>query len=131
MNTNNPDIYPPMYPFDRFGCDTYGYCGCYPDPIRPNVPITPPPPPSGHCDPHHPHHPDPHPGPHRPYPPRPHSQLPSSGPMHGNAFITSNNTPFLYDNKLASYGPYITYSESVITKVVRKNDISCLNISAT
>ena len=131
MNTNNPDIYPPMYPFDRFGCDTYGYCGCYPDPIRPNVPIAPPPPPSGHCDPHHHHHPDPHPGPHRPYPPRPHSQLPSSGPMCGNAFITSNNTPFLYDNKLTSYGPYITYSESVITKVVRKNDISCLNISAT
>lgn len=120
MNTNIPQS--PMYPFDRCGCDTYGYYGCYPP--NPGAKPTPP-------SPQHWPAPGPHPALQMPCPPNPYKQPPTSGPMFENAFFTSNNLPYLYDNKLVSYGPYVTYSETVVTKLVRTNDVSALNISAT
>lgn len=58
-------------------------------------------------------------------------QFPTSGNVRGSMFYLYNNEPYLVDNTRFEYGPYLIYSESVLTKVVRKNDASCLNLAAT
>lgn len=57
--------------------------------------------------------------------------LPTSGSVRGSMFYLYNNEPYLVDNTRFEYGPYLVYSESILTKVVRRNDASCLNLAAT
>lgn len=60
-----------------------------------------------------------------------HEPLPTCGRVKGSTFCLYNNEPYLVDNTHFEYGPYLVYSESVISKVVRRNDASCLNLAAT
>lgn len=112
-NRDEREFISPSHPFNREGCDIHhGYHhGCH------NPFLTPPPPPK--------------PPSHYPCDCPPPGRYPSSGSMFGNAFVLNNDTPYLYDNTLVQYGPFMDYSENVITRVTQRRDPACINLSAT
>lgn len=59
------------------------------------------------------------------------AQYPAGGPMQGNAFVVLNNVPFLIDNYKYSYDTKLSVSESVYTRITKRNDPSCLNMTGT
>lgn len=121
------------------GCDCDGYypyvkndrdnC-CPPQPPPPPPYMPPPPPPSCHPGGYNPHHP--HTPPHPPHhPPHPIPDFPTSGPLFGNAFGLNGNASYLFDSSHIQYGPFMSYSENINTRVVKRSDSSCINLSAT
>ena len=57
------------------------------------------------------------------------AQYPAGGMMQGNAFVVLNALPFLIDNTQTDYGTKLSVSESVYTRISKRNDPSCLNMS--
>lgn len=113
------------------GCDCDGYYpyvkndrdNCCPPQPPPPPPYMPPPPPSCHLGGYHPHHPH--------HPPHPIPDFPTSGPLFGNAFGLNGNASYLFDSSHIQYGPFMSYSENINTRVVKRSDSSCINLSAT
>jgi peptidoglycan hydrolase CwlO-like protein len=62
--------------------------------------------------------------------PFPH-EFPVNGPMHGSAFIMLNYMPYLYDNAHVQYGNLLNISESVVTRISRRTDPSCIDLFGT
>ena len=58
------------------------------------------------------------------------SRYPASGPMQENAFMVANATPYLVDNFTTNYGPKLSVSESIYTRVTKRKDPSCINLAA-
>lgn len=56
---------------------------------------------------------------------------PAGQPMQENAFMLVNTVPYVIDNTLVTYGSGISVSESVYTRVTKRNDVACLNLSGT
>lgn len=59
------------------------------------------------------------------------AQYPAGGMMQENAFVVLNNVPFLIDNFKYSYDTKLSASESVYTRITKRNDPSCLNMAGT
>ena len=62
--------------------------------------------------------------------PFPH-EFPINGPMHGSAFMLLNYTPYLYDNAHVQYGNLLKMAESVVTRISRRTDPSCIDLFGT
>lgn len=115
--SNNPcngcggakNVFPFEYPYNRPARDSYGFCTCG-DP-RKNMCK----PSADRC----------HPGP-KPNP----NHFPTAGPFIGNGLSLIETYPYLVDTTCLKYGQILSYSESVHTKVTRRNDTSCINLAA-
>ena len=55
---------------------------------------------------------------------------PTSGPYVGNAFALNNATPYLIDTTSYSYGQALSFAENIFTKVTKRDDPSCINLTA-
>lgn len=55
---------------------------------------------------------------------------PTSGPFKGNAFALDNANPYLIDTTFYSYGQALSFSENIYTKVTKRDDPSCINLTA-
>lgn len=62
--------------------------------------------------------------------PFPH-EFPVNGPMNGSAFMLLNYNPYLYDNTHVKYGNLLKMAESVVTRVSRRTDPSCIDLFGT
>ena len=58
-------------------------------------------------------------------------EFPINGPMHGSAFMLLNYNPYLYDNTHVKYGNLLNMAESVVTRVSRRTDPSCIDLFGT
>ena len=58
------------------------------------------------------------------------AQYPASGLMDQNAYMIINGMPYLLDNSLTKYGTKISVSENIYTRVSKRHDPSCINLSA-
>lgn len=58
------------------------------------------------------------------------SRYPASGSMQENAFMVMNTVPYLVDNFTTNYGPKLSVSESIYTRVTKRKDPSCINLAA-
>lgn len=58
------------------------------------------------------------------------SRYPASGSMQENAFMVVNTVPYLIDNFTTNYGPKLSVSESIYTRVTKRKDPSCINLAA-
>lgn len=56
---------------------------------------------------------------------------PSAGWVRESFFMMCNGIPFLCDNTQDSYGSKLSYSENVVTRIHRREDVSCVNLQAT
>ena len=102
-------VFPFEYPYNRPARDSYGFCTCgdpRKNPCKPSA---------DRC----------HPGP-KPNP----NHFPTSGPFIGNGLSLIETYPYLVDTTCLKYGQILSYSESVHTKVTRRNDTSCINLAA-
>lgn len=59
------------------------------------------------------------------------NEFPVNGPMEGSAFTLINYTPYLYDNTHVRYGNLLNMAESVVTRVSRRTDPSCIDLFGT
>jgi len=59
------------------------------------------------------------------------NEFPVSGNMEGSAFILKNYVPYLYDNTHVRYGNLLNVAESVVTRVSRRSDPSCIDLFGT
>lgn len=55
---------------------------------------------------------------------------PTSGPYKGNAFALDNAMPYLMDSTYMSYGQALTFAENIYTKITKRDDPSCINLTA-
>ena len=55
---------------------------------------------------------------------------PTSGPFKGNAFALKDANPYLIDSTFYSYGQALSFSENIYTKVTKRDDPSCINLTA-
>lgn len=55
---------------------------------------------------------------------------PSSGPFKGSAFALDNANPYLIDSTYMSYGQALTFAENIYTQVTKRDDPSCINLTA-
>lgn len=55
---------------------------------------------------------------------------PTSGPYVGNAFALNNATPYIIDTTSYSYGQALSFAENIFTKVTKRDDPSCINLTA-
>lgn len=60
-----------------------------------------------------------------------HEHVPVDGKMPYNVFRVINQTPYVIDNTDMVYGAKIVFSETVLTRVSRTQDMSCINLAAT
>lgn len=58
------------------------------------------------------------------------AKYPSSGSMQENAYMVVNNVPYLLDNFTTRYGTKLSVAENIYTRVSKRNDPSCINLSA-
>jgi len=58
-------------------------------------------------------------------------EFPVNGPMHGSAFMLLNYNPYLYDNTHVKYGNLLNMAESVVTRISRRTDPSCIDLFGT
>lgn len=58
------------------------------------------------------------------------SKYPAGGPMQENAFMVVNTVPYLVDNFTTNYGPKLSVSESIYTRITKRKDPSCINLAA-
>lgn len=101
---------PFAYPHLRPARDSYGAMACCPPPIPPCPPQPCPPPP-----PHHGQH----------------LEVPTRGLFVGNGFEIINTYPYLIDTSRMSYGSVVRYSDTVMTKLTRRPDPSCIDVIAS
>ena len=55
---------------------------------------------------------------------------PTAGPFQGSAFALDNAMPYLIDSTYMSYGQALTFAENIYTKVTKRDDSSCINLTA-
>lgn len=55
---------------------------------------------------------------------------PSSGAFKGSAFALDNANPYLIDSTYMSYGQALTFAENIYTQVTKRDDASCINLTA-
>ena len=55
---------------------------------------------------------------------------PSGGPYKGNAFALDNANPYLIDTTFYTYGQALTFAENIYTKITKRDDASCINLTA-
>ena len=55
---------------------------------------------------------------------------PTSGPYKGNAFVLDNANPYLIDTTFYAYGQALAFDENIYTKVTKRDDASCINLTA-
>lgn len=55
---------------------------------------------------------------------------PTSGPFKGNAFVLDNANPYLIDTTFYCYGQALDFAENIYTKVTKRDDSSCINLTA-
>lgn len=55
---------------------------------------------------------------------------PTNGPFVGSAFALDNATPYLIDSTYMSYGQALTFAENIYTKITKRDDPSCINLTA-
>ena len=55
---------------------------------------------------------------------------PTAGPFQGSAFALDNAMPYLIDSTYMSYGQALTFAENIYTKVTKRDDPSCINLTA-
>ena len=55
---------------------------------------------------------------------------PSGGPFKGSAFALENAYPYLIDSTNMSYGQALTFAENIYTQVTKRDDPSCINLTA-
>ena len=58
-------------------------------------------------------------------------EFPINGPMKGSAFMLINYNPYLYDNTHVRYGNLLNMAESVVTRISRRSDPSCIDLFGT
>lgn len=63
-------------------------------------------------------------------PPTYHDGYPISGHMTENAFAIIGGKPFIFETNSAQYGSKLSVSEQVYTRVVQRQDVSCINLDA-
>ena len=59
------------------------------------------------------------------------AKYPAGGSMQGNAFMVVNSVPYLMDNTTTNYGMKLSVSENVYTRVSKRADPSCINLTAS
>jgi hypothetical protein len=59
------------------------------------------------------------------------AKYPASGSMQENAFMVVNNIPYLVDNTTTKYGTKLSVSENVYTRISKRSDPSCINLTAS
>ena len=55
---------------------------------------------------------------------------PTSGPYKGNAFALDNANPYLIDTTSYCYGQALDFAENIYTKITKRDDPSCINLTA-
>lgn len=55
---------------------------------------------------------------------------PTAGVFKGNAFALDNANPYLMDTTFLSYGQALTFAENIYTQVTKRDDPSCINLTA-
>lgn len=58
-------------------------------------------------------------------------EFPINGKMEGSAFMLLNYNPYLYDNTHVRYGNLLNIAESVVTRISRRTDPSCVDLFGT
>lgn len=58
-------------------------------------------------------------------------EFPVNGPFKGSGFVMNNYNPYLFDTTHVRYGKFLCLSESVLTRVSRRSDPSCIDLFAT
>jgi uncharacterized coiled-coil protein SlyX len=56
---------------------------------------------------------------------------PVSGAINGNLFMVDDGIPFIFDSTMTTHGSKINCGDSIFTRINRRSDVSCLDISAT
>lgn len=56
---------------------------------------------------------------------------PVSGAINGNLFMVDDGVPFIFDSTMTTHGSKINCGDSIFTRINRRSDVSCLDISAT
>ena len=59
------------------------------------------------------------------------AMYPSGGYMQENAYMIINDVPYLLDNTTTNYGTKISVSENVYTRISKRNDPSCINLTGS
>lgn len=60
----------------------------------------------------------------------PNDKFPTGGWINENLFAFLNEKPCIVDSTLTKFGPYVSVSENVITKVSQRREDSCVNLAA-
>ena len=55
---------------------------------------------------------------------------PTNGLFKGNGFALNNANPYLIDTTYMSYGQALTFAENIYTRVTKRDDPSCINLTA-
>lgn len=100
---------PFAYPHLRPAHDSYGAASCCPPPIPPCPPQPCPPPGPKHGD---------------------MISVPTRGRFLGNGFGLVNTYPYLIDTTRMTYGQIVRYADTVMTKLTRRPDPSCIDVVA-
>lgn len=58
-------------------------------------------------------------------------EFPVNGPFKGSGFVMNNYNPYLYDTTHVRYGHFLNLSESVLTRISRRTDPSCIDLFGT
>jgi len=58
-------------------------------------------------------------------------EYPVNGPFEGSGFVMNNYNPYLFDTTHVRYGNYLNLAESVLTRISRRTDPSCIDLFGT